>query len=127
MPRAETKYRTNAIEPAEYVNFQDNSTGASKQYRVYAEEGSNKELVQCDLCNRYIALRGSGTNRSLTIFNQHRGQNACLKKKNKLGHSQVEREETARAEAALQKVGLGNRLDAESSGVQSASSRSQYS
>lgn len=50
-------------------------TGESKPYSIYEEVGTWKELLKCDLCGLFLALKA----RSPIMLQQHRGCGECQK------------------------------------------------
>jgi len=74
MPRPPKIYNANLKVPAEVMPFHI-ETGESRPYNIYEEVGTGKELLKCDLCGLFLALKA----RSPIMLQQHRGRGECQK------------------------------------------------
>ena len=74
MPRPPKIYNANLKVPGEVMAFHI-ETGESKPYSIYEEVGTWKELLKCDLCGLFLALKA----RSPIMLQQHRGRRECQK------------------------------------------------
>jgi len=82
MPWPPKIYNADLKEPAETVAFHI-ETGESRPYNIYKEIETGKELLKCDLCGLFLALKA----RSPIMLQQHWGQSECqrmIQKNNRL-------------------------------------------
>ena len=77
MPRVRTRYIAALKNPVEQTFFQD-KTGALIYCNIYTEVGTDKELVQCEVCNLYFPVQGDRSTSNLRI---HWGSVECGKEK----------------------------------------------
>ncbi|KDR82939.1 hypothetical protein GALMADRAFT_220938 [Galerina marginata CBS 339.88] len=83
MPRTHKRYNAVLKNPVEQTSFQGKS-GTVVYHKIYAEVGTNKALVQCDVCDLYFPLQAD---RSVTNLRIHLRSAEC--KKEKKGWPQV--------------------------------------
>ena len=98
MPRVHTRYIAALKNPVEQTFFQD-KTGALIYCNIYTEVGTDKELVQCEVCNLYFPLQGDRSTSNLRI---HWGSVECGKEKERRKTEKLLNEERRQAELALQ-------------------------
>lgn len=101
MPKPPKTYVAVAKYPADYVIF---SIGTGMQLSLpvfFEQDNSDRELIQCDRCARYVPLTSQ---RSTINLQSHRGSKGCNMMVQKKEEQQVIAETNAAADTVIQKL-----------------------
>ena len=98
MPKKDPEYHLTSYHPVQLVYLMLPG-GGRKPFEVYQDLQLDKEIIQCDKCDKFLQLP---KNRNIKILDNHHDSAVCGRSAARRERRRVEEDETIRANAALQ-------------------------